>query len=257
MNRKKIIAGNWKMNKGIEESLSLVNDLKESVQGINGRIEIVVSPPFTVLSVINDAIKDSSILLAAQDVFWEEKGAYTGEISPVMLKDVGCKYTIIGHSERRQYFNETNETVNKKIKAALRNDLFVIICVGETLEERETERTFSVVGTQIRDGLKGLTQKDMERIVIAYEPVWAIGTGKTATPSQANEVHLFIRDTIKEMFGDETASSITIQYGGSVNPSNITELMSESDIDGALVGGASLDAGSFIQIIKGALKKCI
>ncbi|MFV1951310.1 MAG: triose-phosphate isomerase [Nitrospinota bacterium] len=253
MNRKRIIAGNWKMNKVIEESLSLVKELKGAVQGINDSIEIVVSPPFTTLSVINDIIKGSNILLAAQDVFWEDKGAYTGEISPVMLKDVGCKYTIIGHSERRQYFNETNETVNKKTKTVLRNDLSVIVCVGETLEERENETTFSVIGTQIRDGLKGLGQKDMEQVVIAYEPVWAIGTGKTATPSQANEVHIFIRDTIKEMFGDETASSITIQYGGSVNPSNITELMSESDIDGALVGGASLDSGSFIQIIKGAL----
>jgi len=253
MNRKRIIAGNWKMNKVIEESLSLVNELKEAVQGINDSIEIVVSPPFTTLSVINDIIKGSNILLAAQDVFWEDKGAYTGEISPVMLKDVGCKYTIIGHSERRQYFNETNETVNKKIKAVLKNDLSVIVCVGETLEERENETTFSVIGTQIRDGLNGLGQKDMEQVVIAYEPVWAIGTGKTATPSQANEVHIFIRDTIKEMFGDEIASSITIQYGGSVNPSNITELMSESDIDGALVGGASLDSGSFIQIIRGAL----
>ncbi len=241
------------MNKVIEESLSLVNELKEAVQGINDSIEIVVSPPFTTLSVINDIIKGSNILLAAQDVFWEDKGAYTGEISPVMLKDVGCKYTIIGHSERRQYFNETNETVNKKIKAVLKNDLSVIVCVGETLEERENETTFSVIGTQIRDGLNGLGQKDMEQVVIAYEPVWAIGTGKTATPSQANEVHIFIRDTIKEMFGDEIASSITIQYGGSVNPSNITELMSESDIDGALVGGASLDSGSFIQIIRGAL----
>ncbi|MBI5182746.1 MAG: triose-phosphate isomerase [Nitrospinae bacterium] len=253
MNRKKIIAGNWKMNKVIEESLSFINELKEAVRGINDNIEIVVSPPFTALSVINDAIKGSNILLAGQDVFWEDKGAYTGEISPMMLKDVGCKYTIIGHSERRQYCNETNETVNKKIKALLRNDLSVIICVGETIEEREDKRTFSVVGRQIRDGLKGLTQKDMEKVVIAYEPVWAIGTGKTATPSQANEMHLFIRDTIKEMFEDKIASSITIQYGGSVTPLNITELMLESEIDGALVGGASLDAGSFVQIIRGAV----
>ncbi|MBI4639598.1 MAG: triose-phosphate isomerase [Candidatus Tectomicrobia bacterium] len=247
--RQALIAGNWKENKTNQEARELVSALLPLVSDVND-VGIIVAPPFTALSAVFDLIRGSNIALAAQSLFWEEKGAYTGEISPLMLKDVGCQFVIIGHSERRQYFGETNETVNKKIFAALKHELTPIICFGETLQDREAQRTFDVVGTQFDEGLKNLTGDDMKKAVIAYEPLWAIGTGRTATPDQADEVHRFMRGKLREKFGEGIASEIRIQYGGSVNPSNIADLMAKPDIDGALVGGASLEAESFARIVK-------
>ncbi len=250
--RKIIIAGNWKMNKLISEAKELVRELKILVEGIS-EVEIVVCPVYTALYVVSQEISGSNIKLGSQDCFWEEKGAYTGEVSPVMLKDVGAEFVIIGHSERRQYFHETNEWVNKKTKKALEVGLRPIVCVGERLEEREAGKTFEVVRDQLEGGLGNLSSSDMMRVVIAYEPVWAIGTGKTATPSQAQEVHEFIRKWIAEKFGEKVAEEVTIQYGGSVKPNNARDLLSQKDIDGALVGGASLNAKDFAEIIKSAL----
>ncbi len=247
--RRPIIAGNWKMHKTIDQSLDLVTKLKSEVAKVND-VDIVVCPPFTSLFAVGKAIKGTNISLGAQDLHWEEKGAYTGEVSPVMLTDLGCRYVIIGHSERRQFFAETNQSVNRKVKAALRFGLTPIICVGERLEERERGVTEGVVREHITRGLEGLAREEALKIVIAYEPVWAIGTGKTATPDQAQEVHSFIRGLLRELYDEVTASGVRIQYGGSVNPENITDLMGEEDIDGALVGGASLDARSFAQIVK-------
>jgi len=206
------------------------------------------------LSEVKKVIEGSSIQLGAQNLFWEEKGAFTGEISPPMLKDAGCQYATIGHSERRQYFGETNETVNKKVKAALAHELTPIMCIGESLEEREKGKTMDKVETQINSGLEGLGKDEIRRIVIAYEPIWAIGTGLTATPSQAEEVHSFIREKLAEKYGNEIASYAIILYGGSVKPDNTYSLLKENNINGALVGGASLEADSFIQIAKEAIK---
>jgi len=247
--RRPLIAGNWKMNNNREESVELVSRLKEMISD-SGQVEVVVAPPFTALGSVAEAIKGSPILLSAQNIFWEESGAFTGEISPSMLKDIGCRYAIIGHSERRQYFGETNETVNKRLKAALKASLIPIVCVGETLEEREAEKTFSVVEQQIKEGLNALSSNEMEKVVIAYEPVWAIGTGKTATPDQAQEVHQVIRQLIARIFSEEIAEKIRILYGGSVKPDNVDQLMAQRDIDGALVGGASLKADSFARLVK-------
>lgn len=247
--RKPIIAGNWKMFKTINESVSLVNDLKTKASGISDR-EIIVCPVFTCLKSVCDAAKGSNVKVGAQDLYWEEKGAFTGEISAVQVKDTGCTYVIIGHSERRQFFHETNETVGKKIHAALKAGLIPIVCVGEMLAERESGKTFAVIEKQIREGLGTMTQEQAKMIVIAYEPVWAIGTGKVATPAQAEEVHIYIRKAISKMFGQESADGIRILYGGSVKPENIAELMAQKNIDGALVGGASLEAESFAKIIK-------
>ena len=249
MGRLPFIAGNWKMNKTVEESLDLVKQLKASLSGIE-EVEVAVAPPFTALHVVESELKDSSIRLAAQNVFWEEKGAYTGEISPVMLKDLGCHYVIIGHSERRQHFGETDETVNRRIKASISKGLKVIFCVGETLDEREGSRTFSVIGRQVEGGLKDLGEEEINGLVIAYEPVWAIGTGKTATPQQAEEVHQFIRRKLEGLYSKEVSERIRILYGGSVTPENIKGLMKEEDIDGALVGGASLKADTFSRIVR-------
>ena len=247
--RTPIIAGNWKLNKTVSEAVSLTTDLAKLVDNISD-VEIVVAPVFTALSNVHDAINGSNIQLAAQDLYWEDSGAFTGEVSAPMLKDVGCDYVIIGHSERRQYFGETNETVNQKVKAALSHDLKPIICVGELLEEREAGKTESVIEDHVKGGIVDLTESEMESCVIAYEPVWAIGTGKTATPDQAQEVHSFIRDILKNCYSDKLASKIRIQYGGSVKPENAAELMSQQDVDGALVGGASLEAESFADIVK-------
>ena len=247
--RTPIIAGNWKLNKSVSEAVSLTTDLAKLVDNISD-VEIVVAPVFTALSNVHDIINSSNIQLAAQDLYWEDSGAFTGEVSAPMLKDVGCDYVIIGHSERRQYFGETNETVNQKVKAALSHVLKPIICVGELLEERETGKTESVIEDHVKGGIGDLTESEMESCVIAYEPVWAIGTGKTATPDQAQEVHSFIRDILKDCYTDKLASKIRIQYGGSVKPENAAELMSQQDVDGALVGGASLDAESFAEIVK-------
>ena len=249
--RKTIIAGNWKMYKTLREGQELVIALRRDLYQIED-IDIVVCPPYTSLAYLIDALETSNILVGAQDVYWKDEGAFTGEISPLMLKDIGCKFVIIGHSERRQYFNETNESVNNKIKAALKHGLTPIVCVGETLSQREAGETFKVLEDHVRNGLKDITDTDMLKIVIAYEPVWAIGTGKTATSLQAQEAHKFIRDLLRKMYNDTVADGARIQYGGSVKPENITELMSQPDVDGALVGGASLKAESFVEIVKKA-----
>ena len=247
--RTPIIAGNWKLNKTISEAVALTTALKALVVDETG-VEIIVAPPFTALAAVNDVIANSNIHLAAQDIYSEDSGAFTGEVSAPMLKDVGCDYVIIGHSERRQYFGETNESVNQKVKAALAHDLKPIICVGEQLEEREAGQTETVIEDHVTGGIVGLSATELLSCVIAYEPVWAIGTGKTATPDQAQEVHNFIRGLLTKTYSVEVASQVCIQYGGSVKPENATELMSQPDVDGALVGGASLEAESFAQIVK-------
>jgi triosephosphate isomerase len=249
MGRLPFIAGNWKMNKTVDEALDLVRQLKTSLSNI-GEVEVAVAPPFTALYPISLELKGSSIRLAAQNLFYEEKGAFTGEISPLMLREIGCQYVIIGHSERRQFFGETEETVNRKIRAALSQNLKPIFCVGESLKEREGGETFSVIGRQVEGGLRNIVDKEMANIVIAYEPVWAIGTGKTATPEQAEEVHRFLREQLERLCSREIGEKVRIQYGGSVTPENIKGLMSQEDIDGALVGGASLKWESFSKIVR-------
>lgn len=242
------------MNKTSSEAVSLAKAVKKALSG-ESKVDIVLCPPFTALSEVAKTIAKSNLMLGGQDCHWEKSGAYTGEISALMLKDMGCRYSIVGHSERRQYFNETNESVNKKAIALIKEGISPIMCVGENLEEREKGKTFEIVENHVRGGLKGISALDMLKIVIAYEPVWAIGTGKTATPGQAEEVHKLIRDILSKLYNAETASLVRIQYGGSVKPDNISELMNEPDIDGALVGGASLDADSFIKIVKGSIKQ--
>jgi len=246
--RKSVIAGNWKMNKTVSEAVELICALKKLVFDVTDT-EIVVAPPFLAIYRVAQEAKGSNIRISAQDIFWEEKGAYTGAVSPMMLSDVGCTYTIVGHSERRQYFGETDETVNRKIKAALGQGLAPIFCVGEVIEQRESGETFSVIETQVRNGLSGLSPPEMKGLIVAYEPVWAIGTGKTATVEQAEEVHAFIRGLLKEV-SQGTADNSRILYGGSVNPDNVDGLMAKSNIDGALVGGASLKAEDFARIVK-------
>ncbi|MDR3274812.1 MAG: triose-phosphate isomerase [Endomicrobium sp.] len=246
--RKPLIAGNWKMNKTISEAVQVVKDLKNAVDGVTD-VEILICPPFTALCAVNNIVKDSNINLGAQDLFWETKGAFTGEISPSMIKDAGCSYVLIGHSERRQYFGETDETVNKKIKAAFLAGLTPVVCIGETLKERENNVTFKVIEKQFKCGLTGIPPEYASLAVVAYEPVWAIGTGKTATPDQAQEVHSFIRKIYGKIY-KAAAEKLRILYGGSVNPGNVSELMKKSDIDGGLVGGASLDAETFAKLVK-------
>ena len=243
-----LIAGNWKMHKTVAEARALAREIRQALSP-SVRVEVAVAPPYTALAAVAAEIAGSPVKLAAQDVFWEKQGAYTGAISAPMLADAGCHYVIIGHSERRQYFGELDETVNRTIKAVLEAGLFPIVCVGETLEQREQGRTFDVVETQIRQSLAGLSPGQGERLVIAYEPVWAIGTGKTATPDQAQEVHKLIRDLLPEVAG---TADLRILYGGSVTPDNAAELMAQPDINGALVGGASLKAASFLGIIAAA-----
>jgi triosephosphate isomerase len=247
--RKPLMAGNWKMNKTVSEAVDVVKVIKSVLSDVT-EVEILVCPTFTALYAVNNEIRGSNINLGAQDIFWELKGAFTGEISPVMIKDVGCSYVIIGHSERRQYFGETNESVNKKTKAALAAGLAPVVCVGETLKEREDGAAFKVIERQIKESLIGLNAQQAFSAVIAYEPVWAIGTGKTATPEQAQEVHFFIRKMYAQMYDEGVAEKTRILYGGSVNPGNISELMKKPDIDGGLVGGASLDAESFAKLAK-------
>jgi triosephosphate isomerase (TIM) len=246
--RKPLMSGNWKMYKTVQESVDMVTALKSKVAGVNDR-EILICPVFTALKSVCDAVKGTNIHIGAQDMYWEEKGAFTGEISANMIKDTGCTHVIIGHSERRQYFHETNETVGKKTLAALKAGLTPVVCVGEKLEERESGKTFAVNEKQIREGLSCLSKEQAMKIVIAYEPVWAIGTGKVATPAQAEEVHIYIRKTIESIFGKEVADGMRILYGGSVKPDNVAELMSQNNIDGALVGGASLEVDSFAKIV--------
>jgi triosephosphate isomerase len=243
-----LIAGNWKMNLTREEAKDLAQKIKDGIDP-NLKHEVLLAPSFTNLETVKKVIKETKILLAAQNMFWEEKGAFTGEVSPIQLKDIGCNYVIIGHSERRNIFGETDEIINKKIKSALKNEINVIMCIGETLTERETGKTYEVLGKQLENGLKEIDKNSISKIVIAYEPVWAIGTGKTATPTQAEEAHMFIREKIKDLYDRDISDKIRILYGGSVKAENIDDLMAQKNIDGVLVGGESLKADKFLRII--------
>ena len=253
MKRTKVIAGNWKMHNDNSAAQQLASQIKIRTTEIKNT-EIILCPPFTALTVVNDVIKDSPIALGAQNVYWEKSGAYTGELSAEMIKSTGAEFVIIGHSERRQFFGETDETVNKRTKAALEAGLKAIVCVGESLEQRESGATAAVIEEQITGSLAGLTTEQMDSVIIAYEPVWAIGTGKTASPEQAQEVHAQIRALVEKQFGSNVAASVRIQYGGSVKPDNADSLLSQPDIDGALVGGACLKAELFVPIIQSAEK---
>ena len=244
--RKPIIAGNWKMHKTIAEALEFVNEVKDRVN--NDKVEAVICAPFTLLKDLKQATKGTNIKIGAQNMHFEEKGAFTGEISPLMLKELDMDYVVIGHSERRQYFNETDETVNKKVLKALEVGIDPILCVGETLEEREAGNTKDVCKVQVEKALENVSKEDLAKVVIAYEPVWAIGTGKTATSEDANDVIAYIREVVANLYG-ESANEVRIQYGGSVKPSNVAEIMNQSDIDGALVGGASLEANDYVELV--------
>ena len=244
--RKPIIAGNWKMHKTIAEALEFVNEVKDRVN--NDKVEAVICAPFTLLKDLKQATKGTNIKIGAQNMHFEEKGAFTGEISPLMLKELDMDNVVIGHSERRQYFNETDETVNKKVLKALEVGIDPILCVGETLEEREAGNTKDVCKVQVEKALENVSKEDLAKVVIAYEPVWAIGTGKTATSEDANDVIAYIREVVANLYG-ELANEVRIQYGGSVKPSNVAEIMNQSDIDGALVGGASLEANDYVELV--------
>jgi len=246
--RTPLIAGNWKMFKTCSEAVSTAAALVKSAADVSGR-DVLIAPPYTALYPVSEVLAGSRVSLGAQNLFWEKEGAFTGEISAAMLASAGCRYVIIGHSERRQYFNETDETVNRRIQAALKGALIPVFCVGESEQARDSGQTFSVLDKQIKNGLKSFFAKDLEKLVIAYEPVWAIGTGKTASSRQAQEVHEFLRSLLDKSLGRELADSIRILYGGSVKPDNIAELMGMPDIDGALVGGASLNADTFSAIV--------
>lgn len=248
--RKQIIAGNWKMHTDLAEATILVEGIKAALTEGEVSREVVVCPPFTGLSTVADLIEDTEVRLGAQNMYFEPKGAFTGEVSPLMLTDVGCHYVILGHSERREYFGETDALINQKIKAAFQYDLIPILCVGESLAQREVNETQTFINSQLTAGLADLTAEQVSQMVIAYEPIWAIGTGKTATAEQAGEVCTAIRAKVAELFDKETAEVLRIQYGGSVKGSNAQEILSQLDIDGALVGGASLKADDFMAIIK-------
>jgi triosephosphate isomerase len=246
-NRKPLIAGNWKMFKSVPEAVDTTHQLVDLVADTTD-IEVMIAPPFTALVPVGEVVKGSRVLLGAQNLYWEKEGAYTGEISAGMLVSAGCRYVIIGHSERRQYFGETDESVNKKIGAAIQSNLIPILCIGESEGQREADQTFSVLDKQVKIGLQALASDELFTLVIAYEPVWAIGTGKTATSEQAQEVHQFLRARLNEIYDDAFSQSIRLLYGGSVKPENISELMAMPDIDGALVGGASLNPETFSKI---------
>ncbi|SEU38779.1 triose-phosphate isomerase [Stigmatella erecta] len=248
--RRKIVAGNWKMNKTVPEALALVKELRGVVQALGDKVELVIAPPFVALHPVAKAIEDSNLKLAAQNCHWEASGAFTGEVAAPMLKELGCAYVIVGHSERRQFFGETDETVNKRSQAVLKAGMVPIICVGETLAEREGNRTLEVVERQVKGALAGFSAADVSRFVLAYEPVWAIGTGRTATSAQAQEVHAAIRAQLARLYDGAAAGQVRIQYGGSVKPDNAAELLGQPDVDGALVGGASLKAGDYVAIAK-------
>lgn len=247
--RRSLLAGNWKMHGTRAEAERLLTALKTQI-GRPAERDVVVAPPFGTLETASRLLAGTSIRLAAQNLHWEPQGAFTGEVSGPMLKELGCTYVIIGHSERRQYFGETDETVAKKVQAARRDSLIPIVCVGETLEQRDREETLSVIARQVRGALQGLDTKAILSLVVAYEPIWAIGTGRTATPAQAQEVHASIRATLAELSDRSSAELVRLLYGGSVKPDNVDALMAESDIDGALVGGASLDAEAFARIVQ-------
>ena len=244
---KPIIAGNWKMHKTIAEAVEFVNDIKDKVN--NTDVEAVICAPFTLLKDLKEATKGTNIKIGAQNMHYADQGAFTGEISAPMLKELNIDYVVLGHSERRQYFNETNETVNKKVIKALEAGIDPILCVGETLEEREASETKNVCKEQTEKALIGVSAEDMKKVVIAYEPVWAIGTGKTATAEDANDVIAYIREVVKGLYGEEISEEVRIQYGGSVKPSNVAEIMNQSDIDGALVGGASLLSSDYTELV--------
>ncbi|MFX0001409.1 MAG: triose-phosphate isomerase [Candidatus Hodarchaeota archaeon] len=252
--RRPIIGGNWKMNRGTPyETIEMLETLIPSVKEIDS-IDIVIAAPFTVLTTAYEILKNTNIDLGAQNMHFEDKGAYTGEISPRFLKEIGVEYVILGHSERRDIFKELDSLINKKLKKALSINLKPIVCIGEHLEEREMGKTKDIIEYQINETFKGLSKEEMKKTVIAYEPIWAIGTGKTATPEQAEEIHIFIRNLLSQKFDEETADSIRIQYGGSINPTNAEDLFNKENIDGGLVGGASLQPDSLFQIIKAAEK---
>ncbi len=249
--RQKIIAGNWKMNNDLNESVTLINEIKEALVERED-VKVIIAPTFIALDKASQLLSGTNIGLSAQNMCSEDSGAFTGAISANMLKSVGCEYVILGHSERRTIFGETDKLINAKMKKAIASDLTPIFCIGETLEERESGEMKNVIEKQVREGLDGISEADLAGTIVAYEPVWAIGTGKVATPEQAQEVHAFIRNLLKEMYSEELAENTTIQYGGSVKPENATELIGQNDIDGALVGGACLKADSFVAIIKNA-----
>lgn len=246
--RKSLIAGNWKMHTTVVEACQLAAEVAKTCSDYTDR-EVLLAPPYTVLSEVSHVINNSSIIIGSQNICWEGKGAFTGEISPVMVKDAGGSAAIVGHSERRHIFMESNELINRRVKGALAFGLMTILCIGETLDERDAEKTFVILEEQVRKGLADVDGADMDKIVIAYEPVWAIGTGKTASKEQAQEVHAFIRELIVQLYEKNIAEQTRILYGGSVKPGNVDELMAQTDIDGALVGGAALDADSFGRII--------
>ncbi len=249
MARIPLIAGNWKMYKTVDEAVALVKGLLADIGQLHDR-EVLVCPPFTALYALREVLAGTPIALGAQDLFYETQGAFTSAISPVMLRDVGCTYVIVGHSERRQFFGDTDELVNRKLHAALAHDLQPIMCVGESKQQRDAGHAEAVVTGQVRAGLAGISVEQMRRVVIAYEPIWAIGTGDTATPDDAQAMHAAIRHTLHELYDATIAADVRIQYGGSVKPDNIDELMTQPDIDGALVGGASLKAESFLRIVQ-------
>lgn len=247
--RRKVVAGNWKMNMNLSGTIELISAIKNELSKSDSKSEVIVCPPFTSLETAVTVVKGSSIKVGAQNMHYESDGAFTGEISADMLKSVGCEYVILGHSERRTLFGESDEMINKKVKKALSSGLKPIFCVGETLEERESNLTEKVVEKQVKNGLSGISESELSELIIAYEPVWAIGTGKTASPEQAQEVHKFIRNLISKLYSNNLADNLVIQYGGSVKPDNAEELFSQPDIDGGLIGGASLKADSFISIV--------
>ncbi len=249
-----IVAGNWKMHKTPAESGALVKEIRTGLPAGDLGCEVIVAPPFTSIAAAVEAAAAGPVRVAGQNLFWEEKGAFTGEISGPMLKESGCSHVIVGHSERRQYFGESDETVNRRIAAALQYGLVPIFCLGETLEEREAGKTFEVVETQLKGGIGTIRPDDAAGLVVAYEPVWAIGTGRTATPDQAQEVHGFLREALAGIFGEDFAGGVRILYGGSMKPDNAGSLMGQSDIDGGLVGGASLKAADFLGIIREGTK---
>ncbi len=250
--RRPFIAGNWKLNKSIDAASALAQKIVEGVTP-DMEVDVTIAPPFTALAAVREVIESSPIALAAQNCYPEARGAFTGEVSPLLLRDAGCQYVIVGHSERRHLLNESNDFINRKVRAVIGSDLHVILCVGETLEERENGKTFNVLSKQLKECFLGVPASVSQQITVAYEPVWAIGTGKTATPDQAQEVHCFLRDMLDRNFGGEASKIIPILYGGSVKPDNIAALLAEPDIDGALVGGASLKAEDFLALIRNAL----
>jgi len=246
--RTPLIAGNWKMYKSVAEAVKFVKEFRGRVKDI-ADVELVLAPPFTAIHAAAEAARNSNVAIAGQDVYWETEGAFTGEVSPAMLREAGAEYAIIGHSERRTLFGETDASVNRKTLAAFAAELTPIVCIGETLDERERGETFAVLDRQITHGLDGLTDEQVQQLVVAYEPVWAIGTGRNATPAQAAEAHAHIREHLRTRFGPDAAEQCHVIYGGSVKPGNAAELLSQADVDGALVGGASLDLEGLVQIV--------